>query len=254
MIKKTLLSLLIALMLFAPATQAQDVPKVSKFSYSDDLKAGDKFAWEVHSTYAIQDPLFKDGSVITLEVLQDLAGHDFTGDLESNEITSYFDLDFGESAFVSDEDAVYVVVFPDSVTLENGTTLNPLQGFWIDVLIDQVDVSDGVVSDISVSESGDILTVGATIKYNVFNQALESTIIAKMNTKLGLTEEYNLDLKTSAGSQSLDVVRVEVTDDPETSTPTDNNSSEEDDDAALPLSLYWMLAPMLMIPILKKYR
>lgn len=239
--------------LFLPAAQA-DVPTVSKFSYSDDLNAGDKFAWEVSSTYSLQDPLFKDGSVITLEVLKDLAGVEFSGDLESNELTNYFSLDFGNSAFVSGEEAISVVVFPDSITLGNGTTLDPLKGFWVEVLIDQVDVSDGVVESTSVSQVGDILTVEATITYTIFGQPVESNILAKINTLLGITEEYNLDLKTSGGTQSLDVVRVEVTDDTATSTPVNNDTSEEDDESALPLSLYWMLAPILMMPILKKYR
>lgn len=253
MIKKTAISLLVVLLLIAPATQAQDVPKVSKFSYSDDLKAGDKFAWEVSSTYSVQDPLLKDGSVIEMEVLQDLAGHDFSGDLESNELSDYFNLDFGESQFVSGEEAIHIVVFPDSVTLDNGTTLNPLQGFWVDVLIDQVDIPDGVVSDVTVDQTGDFLTVGAKIKYTVQGFALESTILAKLNTKLGITEEYNLDLKTNLATQTLDVVRVEVTEE-SSSTSSAKTDTSESDDAALPFNFAWMILPVLILPILRKFK
>ncbi|MHA2278613.1 MAG: hypothetical protein ACXAC2_22780, partial [Candidatus Kariarchaeaceae archaeon] len=115
MIKKILISFLLMMLLLSSQTQAQDIPVVSTFSYSDDLKAGDTFEWEVTSTYAVQDPSFKHGSNIKVEVLQDLAGKEFTGDLSSTELTDYFSVDFGISSYVSGDDVLHTVIFPTSV-------------------------------------------------------------------------------------------------------------------------------------------
>jgi len=253
MLKKIVFSLMITLVVSVPFTSANEVPTVSSFSYSDQLKAGDVYHWQVSSSYVVQDPLFKDNSLISLTILADLQGVEFTGDLTSSELSNYFELDFGESTFVSGEEAIHTVVFPTSITLANDTTINPMEAFWVEVLIDQVDTSDATITA-SSSQSGDILTVEATVEYELEGANAVSKILARINTVLGITEEYNLDLDLPIiGDQELNVVRVI---EEETSTSDDGTLEDDDtdDSGALPINLMWILAPMLLIPVIRKMR
>ena len=98
MINKFAIFALFALMLGSISAQGQTSTIVTSFSYSDDLKQGDVFIWDVSTDFIEAEAFFQDGSVIKLEVLQDLAGKTFSGDLASNELGDYFDLQFGFSS------------------------------------------------------------------------------------------------------------------------------------------------------------
>ncbi|MHA2278258.1 MAG: hypothetical protein ACXAC2_20955, partial [Candidatus Kariarchaeaceae archaeon] len=141
-----------------------------------------------------------------------------------------------------------------SVTLENGTTIDSLRAMWVDVLVKQVDFEDGEVT-VSVSEVGDILTVEAAVEYSLEGfGTVSSTILAKINTKLGITEEYNLDLEALGNQQKLDVVRVDPSSDTSSTSQVKEDDTSESDDAVLPLNFVWFAIPMIVIPIVKRYR
>ncbi|MHA2029143.1 MAG: hypothetical protein ACW99Q_07120, partial [Candidatus Kariarchaeaceae archaeon] len=125
---------------------------------------------------------------------------------------------------------------------------------WVDVLVKQVDFEDGEVT-VSVSEVGDILTVEAAVEYSLEGfGTVSSTILAKINTKLGITEEYNLDLEALGNQQKLDVVRVDPSSDTSSTSQVKEDDTSESDDAVLPLNFVWFAIPMIVIPIVKRYR
>ena len=69
MINKLGIFALLALMLGSISAQGVNSDVVTSFSYSDDLKEGDIFIWDVSSNFTIQEDFFEDGSVIRLDVL-----------------------------------------------------------------------------------------------------------------------------------------------------------------------------------------
>ncbi|OLS20099.1 MAG: hypothetical protein HeimC2_39010 [Candidatus Heimdallarchaeota archaeon LC_2] len=248
MIKKFAIFILMALMLGSISAQGKTSMIVTSFSYSDDLKQGDVFIWDVTTNFIEAEAFFEDGSIIKLEVLQDLAGKTFSGDLASNELGDYFALQFGTSSFISDQDSIHTVVFPDEVTLDNGTILNPLQGLWIDIIVgifefDEADVRVIYEEDVAAN----MLTVNAEVNFRESGFDAYAEVNSTINTKLGVVKDLSLSVVVPAlGAQSIEFVQRDIS----------NVTSDDDttDDDAVPINFLWFALPIFMIPLIKKYR
>ncbi len=246
MIKKFAVFALFAIMLGSISAQGEVQLTVTSFSYSDDLKQGDIFIWDVATNMTYQnDEFFEDGSVIKLEVLKDLAGVSFTGDLASTELPTYFALQFGTTPFTTEADSIHTIAFPTEVVLSNDTTINPLQGLWVDLIVDRFEFDEAVVSA-SYAETDDILTVMAEIEYKdgVFDASAE--ISATINTNLGITKDLHLLLDLPViGLQSIDIVQRDISN----TDPTDTTDDEE----SLPINFLWFAIPIFILPLIRKY-
>lgn len=247
MIKKFTAFALFALMLSSMSVQSEVGLTVTSFSYSDDLKAGDIFIWDVESNFTLlYDEFFEDESVIKLEVLKDLAGASFTGDLASTELPDYFALQFGTTPFTTEADSIHTIAFPDEVVLSNATTINPLQGLWIDLIVERFDFEDATVSA-TYTETGDNLEIMAEVEYKDGGLSASAEVTAVIDINLGITKDLHLLFDLPAfGLRSIDVVQRDIS--------NTDPVEETTDDEALPISFIWFAIPIFVLPIIRKYR
>ena len=245
MMKKLVILFIIPLLLVSSPSYAQEV-SIDSYSYSDQLKAGDEYKWSVSASDFLQEEFFTDGSEVTLKVLQDLAGVTFDGNISESAISSYFDVTVDATAFdLNKIELNNLLVFPDSITLTNGTSIDPFEGLWINEISDVLDLTPTTDVTYTISKLGDMVEFQAEVK--VVENSITATVKfnATVNSNTGIMQKYDVLLKLPFGEdQTVHMVL-------KTDSTSEDTETEASEDEPIPINPMWIL-PILILPLIRR--
>ena len=201
---------------------------IQTISFSDNLKAGDTFEWDVLRARSYDKPFnetndylfFYENSHVTLTILQDLANM-----FSSEEIylSDFFNLTIDNEIIDVDywEDYILFLVLPVEITFSNSDLNNDYNVMLVltSILFDDL-LSYNVTYDFSVTRQGSLVMtfLNATIdnQTTIFNYTVDMTygVVTSMefySRGIGLSFNYlELSFKMTAASVSIPGVNTEI--------------------------------------------